>query len=109
MLDSVDRILQQFEISHYGFLPVDEPLSILPDTYYAPWESIISQLPSLIRSGSVCHEVLKLPLLTTSRLQSIPEWRRAYVILTFFTHAYIWSGKEPNDVRLLVQSSLRVS
>jgi len=98
MLDSIDRILQQYEISHYGFLPIEEPLAILPDAYYSPWESTISHLPYLIRSGTFCDEAAKLPLLSTSQLSSIPEWRRAYVILTFFTHAYIWSGKEPNEV-----------
>lgn len=98
MLASIDGTLQQFEISHYGFLPIDEPLAILPDTYYAPWESIISHLPYLIRSGLFHNEIAKLPLLTTARLQSIPEWRRAYVILTFFTHAFIWSGKAPAEV-----------
>jgi len=101
MLAAVDQILEQFEISHYGFLPTDEPLAILPDTYYAPWESVISHLPYLIRNGSFHDEIAKLPLLSTSRLCSTPEWRRAYVILTFFTHAYIWSGKEPHEVRYL--------
>lgn len=103
MLASIDQILQQFEISHYGFLPIDEPLAILPDTYYAPWESIISHLPYLIRSGSFYNEIAKLPLLTTLCLRSIPEWRRAYVILTFFTHAYIWSGKEPTEVCFILR------
>jgi len=109
MLNSIDQILQQFEISHYGFLPIDEPLAILPDTYYAPWESIISHLPCLIRSGSFYDAITKLPHLTTQRLRSIPEWRRAYVILTFFTHAYIWSGKEPTEVRFVLHPRICIS
>lgn len=98
MIESIDRILQQYEISHYGFLPVDEPLSQLPDEYYRPWEDLIIQLPHLIRNRQFYHEIAKLPILSTERLHSIPEWRRAYVILTFFTHAHIWSDTVPHEV-----------
>ncbi|KAK5073605.1 Indoleamine 2,3-dioxygenase [Lithohypha guttulata] len=98
MFDSIDRILHSFEISHYGFLPVDEPLARLPSTYYQPWENLISRLPILISDGSLYNEFASLPLLSTSELRSLPEWRRAYVILTFFTHAHTWSDLQPREV-----------
>lgn len=98
MIDSIDCTLRRFEISHYGFLPIDEPLSKLPDYYYQPWEELIIQLPELIKTGRIYSEVDNLPLLSTEKLRTVPEWRRAYVILTFFTHAYIWADKEPHEV-----------
>lgn len=98
MIDTIDRILTQFEISHYGFLPIQEPLATLPDAYYEPWERIVSQLQELIRNRGFYHEIENLPVLGTEKLNSIPEWRRAYVILTFLTHAHIWSGSAPHEV-----------
>lgn len=98
MLDTVESLLQRFEISHYGFLPIDEPLSCLPDAYYKPWEDIISQLPLLIANRTIYDKLNQLPILSTDKLSSPPEWRRAYVILTFFTHANIWSDSTPHEV-----------
>lgn len=105
MIDSIDGLLRRYEISHYGFLPDEEPLSCLPDAYYAPWEALIARLSDLIKQGLFRAEVAKLQPLNTSRLISLPEWRRAYVILSFFTHAYVWSEDSPNDVRTLDQPS----
>jgi len=99
MVDSIDNILQQYDISHYGFLPITEPLARLPHVYYSPWENIISDLPELIATGAFYGSIAAVPTLTTSQLLSTPDWRRAYVILTFFTHAHIWSGRVPNEVR----------
>lgn len=107
MIDTTDRILEQFEISHYGFLPIQEPLARLPDAYYQPWERTVLHLPKLIKSGRFYHEIRRLPVLNTERLTSIPEWRRAYVILTFLTHAHIWSDSAPHEVR--TNSALPVS
>lgn len=98
MIDTIDRILEQFEISHYGFLPIQEPLATLPDIYHQPWERIVVRLPDLIQTRQFYHEIENLPVLDTERLNSIPEWRRAYVILTFLTHAHIWSDTAPHEV-----------
>lgn len=99
MLDSIDNILTQFEISHYGFLPVEEPLGHLPDQYYQPWETLIKQLPRLISDGTLYDEIARLPILATRHLRTIPEWRRAYVILAFLAHAHIWTANQPHEVR----------
>lgn len=98
MLEPMNLILQDFEISHYGFLPVEEPLRCLPDHYYEPWESIITRLPHLIENGTLYERFDHLPLLTTEHLSTTPEWRRAYVILTFFAHAHIWTNSQPHQV-----------
>ncbi|EPS27511.1 hypothetical protein PDE_02454 [Penicillium oxalicum 114-2] len=82
----------------HGFLPTGLPLRILPHNYYAPWEKLAGQLPTLIKTGQIRDLVDDLPVLTTTWLQSEAEWRRAYSILGFLTHAYIWGGEKPKDV-----------
>ena len=102
MLDTLDCNLAHYRVSHNNaFLPDQLPLQRLPDPYYAEWESVIEELPELLRSGAFIPAINELPVLDTSRLRSEEEWRRAYVILGFFTHAYIWGGEKPSEVRPL--------
>ncbi|KAK3180045.1 hypothetical protein K4F52_008537 [Lecanicillium sp. MT-2017a] len=84
-------------MSKNGFLPADAPLEILHDGYYRPWETIIYNLPALVENG-IRESISQLPLLSTDRLLSEAEWRRAYVILAFMTNAYVWGGNEPEEV-----------
>lgn len=99
MIQSAELNLEDFAISpDHGFLPGGLPLQKLPSTYYAPWENLAVRLPTLIQTGQIRPLVDNLPVLTTSRLQSESEWRRAYSILGFLTHAYIWGGEKPQDV-----------
>lgn len=99
MIQSAEINLEDFAISpDHGFLPGGLPLQKLPSTYYTPWESLAVRLPTLIQTGQIRPLVDNLPVLTTSCLQSEPEWRRAYSILGFLTHAYIWGGEKPQDV-----------
>ncbi|KAI0477370.1 indoleamine 2,3-dioxygenase [Xylariaceae sp. FL0804] len=93
-----EDLLETFSITQNAFLPSEPPLSCLPDAYYTPWESLINHLPTLIKQRTLREQVLQLPVLTTNRLASEPEWRRAYVILTFLTHAYIWGGDVPEEI-----------
>ncbi|KAH8704173.1 Indoleamine 2,3-dioxygenase [Talaromyces proteolyticus] len=98
MLESPTIPLDQFSVSlHNGFLPTEPPLQHLPDPYYAPWESVMADLPDLISTGYIRREVLRLPVLSTDKLYREAEWQRAYLILAFLTHAYIWGGKRPED------------
>lgn len=83
-----------------GFLPSEIPLDILPDTYYQPWETIARNLQSLILSKRLRRIVDELPVLSTDALLSDAEWRRAYSLLGFIAHAYIWGGDTPADVSL---------
>jgi len=90
--------LADFDVSvENGFLPTQPPLEILSDEYYKPWEDIVKNLQGLILSKRLRGVVNKLPVLSTDYLQNAQEWRRAYSILGFITHAYIWGGNKPAE------------
>lgn len=82
----------------YGFLSPELPLEVLPDPYYAEWENIIRNLHPLILSKRLQSVVHHLPILSVTHLQTDPEWRRAYVILVFILHGYVWGGNSPTEV-----------
>ncbi|KAA6407755.1 MAG: indoleamine 2 [Lasallia pustulata] len=91
-------LLDDYELSpHYGFLPMELPLEVLPDPYYNRWEAVTRNLQALLLSGRLRGVVDRLPVLLTSRLQHAAEWRRAYHILAFVAHAYIWGGDKPAE------------
>ncbi|KAJ4294687.1 tryptophan 2,3- dioxygenase [Collariella sp. IMI 366227] len=72
-------VLADYGISPtHGFLPDVLPLTRLPDPYYNKWEAIVANLQGLILS---------------KRLQ----WRRAYMLLCFMAHGYIWGGDSPSE------------
>lgn len=99
MILSPEINLEDFAISSdYGFLPTGLPLQKLSSSYYASWENLAVQLPTLIQTGQIRPLIENLPVLTTEGLKSEPEWRRAYSVLGFLTHAYIWGGEKPQDV-----------
>jgi len=79
----------------HGFLPDVLPLTRLPDPYYNKWESISSNLQGLILSKRLRGVIDRLPVLSTVGLEHDAEWRRAYMLLTFFAHGYIWGGDTP--------------
>lgn len=80
-----------------GFLPDVIPLTRLPDPYYHKWEAIVAELQALILSRRIRPVVDRLPVLSTIGLEHDAEWRRAYSILCFMAHAYIWGGDTPAD------------
>ena len=91
--------LAEFGISpDHGFLSPEPPLEILPDPYYAKWEGIVANLQSLLLSKRVRGLIDRLPILSTSNLQTDAEWRRAYVVLVFLLHSYVWGGTRPVEV-----------
>ncbi|KAL2858032.1 Indoleamine 2,3-dioxygenase [Aspergillus pseudoustus] len=98
MLSSPDFSLSQYEVSsRNGFLP-DAPLEPLQKPYYAPWENVARDLTASIAAGTLGQAVDSLPVLSTSLLQTESEWRRAYAILAYLTHAYVWGGEQPKDI-----------
>ena len=99
MLPLTDFTLAEYHVSgRVGFLSDDLPLRRLPDSYYEPWEAIGQNLPELIKTIRIREEIDKLPILSTARLRSEIEWRRAYVLLSFMTQGYIWAGEKPAEV-----------
>ncbi len=92
--------LEDYTVSPNGFLPEHAPLERLPDPYYAPWESLVHSLPTALAEKTLRDSIHLLPVLSTDRLSTEPEWRRACVVLGFLTHAYIWGGDKPAEVSL---------
>ena len=100
MLPPLPR-LEDYDISSLnGFLPEEPPLEVLPDPYYDKWEAIVKHLQALLLSKRLREVIRDLPVVTTSRLRRPAEWRRAYVLLSFMAHAYIWGGDKPEEVCL---------
>jgi indoleamine 2,3-dioxygenase len=84
-------------------------LERLGDEYYAPWERIMDKYNGLLLAGRLREAVLKvsslaksahnqLPILSTFYLEGIAEQRRAYVVLSFLAHGYIWGDPTSTDV-----------
>ncbi|RGP71787.1 indoleamine 2,3-dioxygenase [Fusarium sporotrichioides] len=90
--------LKQFAVTSNAFLPEHSPLKHFPDSYYQPWELIVQHLPALIQYNDIRRAVDTLPVLGTDRLKSEAEWRRAYSVLAFLTHAYVWGGEKPAEI-----------
>ncbi|KAK3057192.1 Indoleamine 2,3-dioxygenase [Extremus antarcticus] len=82
----------------YGFLSPTAPLTTFSNPYYQPWDTITSNLSSLIASNQLHDAVAQLPLLHTNKLIGELEYRRAYVVLAFLAHAYVWSKKQPDGL-----------
>ncbi|PGH34550.1 indoleamine 2,3-dioxygenase [[Emmonsia] crescens] len=81
-----------------GFLPEETPLQRLPDPYYAKWESIVTNLQALLLSHRLRPTIDNMPILSTAKLKTEPEWRRAYVLMAFMLHGYIWGGDTPAEI-----------
>ncbi|EXJ59023.1 hypothetical protein A1O7_06454 [Cladophialophora yegresii CBS 114405] len=98
MRERLEDFLQRYGLSpRKGFLPDDDPLRRLGDPYYNPWEDLVADLPRHISDERARRKIDMLSVLDPARLISEAEWRRAYVILGFLTHAYIWEGEEPSE------------
>ncbi|KAF2811371.1 Indoleamine 2,3-dioxygenase [Mytilinidion resinicola] len=80
-----------------GFLPPKPPLAHLYDPYYAPWESIIANLPHQISSKNIRSSIHTLLILSTTNLTTKAEYQRAFTLLTFLAHAYIWGERPPAE------------
>ncbi len=94
-------LLKDYGISpQTGFLPAELPLQCLPHPVYERLERIINNFQSLLLSKRLQTIIDKLPVIPCSHLDTEPEWRRAYSILTFMAHGYIWGGEKPCEVSL---------
>ncbi|QNP99663.1 Indoleamine 2,3-dioxygenase [Yarrowia lipolytica] len=93
--------LADYEVSDKtGFLPEQLPLESLTNPYYAPWEQVAQNLPALILTRRIRQYVdTRMPVLEIDQLKTPEEQRRAYSVLSFIAHAYIWGspGDDPRD------------
>ncbi|KAJ1735746.1 tryptophan 2,3- dioxygenase [Coemansia biformis] len=100
--------LEDYDISPtHGFLPSEPPLRRLPDPYYSPWESIMDRFNQYL----LAHHVRRLmPVLDTDRLSTQAEYRRAFTILSFMAHAYVWgrNGAESEPASEFLPASIAV-
>ncbi|GLA64977.1 hypothetical protein AtubIFM54640_006711 [Aspergillus tubingensis] len=97
MLPPIPALADYGISADHGFLPPEPPLEILPDPYYAKWEWVVSNLQALLTSRRIREVVDHMSTLSTSYLQSENEWRRAYVVLVFMLHGYVWGGSKPAE------------
>ncbi|TEY73291.1 hypothetical protein BOTCAL_0080g00190 [Botryotinia calthae] len=97
MLGPLNINLSEFGVStKNGFLPDVNPLPRL--SAYVEWEDLVDEIPYLLQEGLFRQHADALPILDTSNLQEEDEWRRAYHLLSFMTHSYIWGGKVPSEL-----------
>ena len=102
------QTLSKYGVSELtGFMPAALPNKRLP-SYYEPWETIIDQLPQLIRSGEIDGRVRELPQLSVSddHLPTEADRWRAYVVATFIGQGYVW--RNMSDPRHVVPAKLAV-
>ena len=87
-----------FDIGPYGFLP-SQPLQKFENPYYHPWDVLASDFHHLLSGKSFRTVVEQLPCLDTTQLKDVREWQRAYVLLGFFAHGYVWVETPAAEVR----------
>jgi indoleamine 2,3-dioxygenase len=109
MLPPIPRLAEYGISPEYGFLPSELPLERLPDPYYNKWEAIVANLQGLILSKRLRGVIDRLPVLSTAGLEHDAEWRRAYMMLAFMAHGYIWGGNTPSEVSFVCVYPTRIN
>lgn len=97
MTDRVPKPEDYDVFPNSGFLPPRLPLEKLPQQYYKPWEDIVGNLPALILTKRIRKVIDKLETLSVDKLENIEQYRRAYQVLGFLGHAYVWGTDKPSD------------
>lgn len=80
-----------------GFLPAELPLRRLPQLKFQPWEDVVENLPALLLSRRIRLVIEQLPEIEVAELQLLPELRRAYSVLGFLAHGYVWGTSTPSS------------
>jgi indoleamine 2,3-dioxygenase len=98
-MEALSTIFADHEaITQRGFLTPEPPLEPLSHRY-VQWETIVANLPVLLMSHRLREFINSIPVLPTTYLTTTSERQRAYVVLTFLLHGYIWCGHTPAHVR----------
>ncbi|EAU32743.1 predicted protein [Aspergillus terreus NIH2624] len=93
-----DIKLEDYWISpRLGFLSDQPVLTELPNPYYRCWEQMISSVLPTDGWVLIRRQIDQMPLLSTKKLHTEPEWRRAYTLLTTLAQVYIWGEANPSD------------
>lgn len=79
-----------------GFLPEKQPLGRLPEQYSC-WEAAVSDLPALIHTKQIRAVIDEMPVLSVGKLRKVEEQRRAYSVLGFLAHAYVWAPPKVHE------------
>jgi indoleamine 2,3-dioxygenase len=82
-----------------GFLPPEAPLKSLP-SYFSAWDGLASNIPTAIAAKSLRSDIARLPIISAAKLTNQAQLHRAFVVLGFLVHAYVWCDgsdrPEPN-------------
>lgn len=93
--------LEKYNISvNRGFLPTTDPLLSLAEAF-RPWEEVGVSLATHINSKRLRQTVDRLPTFPIDELKREAEWWRAYCLLTFIAHAYVWCEGDKGVVSTL--------
>lgn len=99
LIDNPIPVPEAYDVSlRVGFLPEQTPCDALSDPYYAPWQDIAKNLQNLLMCRRLRTMVDNLPVLACDRIQTTAQLRKAYSILSFICHAYIWGEESPAQV-----------
>lgn len=89
------RMLESYRISPKNGFALNEPSPTrFSNPQLQPWVELGSVIPALIQDGSLRAKVNSMPVLSPELMESIEEYRLAFVILTFLAQAYIWGNHE---------------
>jgi indoleamine 2,3-dioxygenase len=83
--------------SERGFLPLQDPLTRLPQAFDA-WESAAMGLPKLFASDHCRRTLEDLPPFPFDAIANDRERERAMVLLSYLGHGYVWGGSQPAKV-----------
>ena len=90
--------LKAFDLSRErGFLPDQDPARSLPAAL-GRWDELAADLPKLLTAGRVRDALRALPVLELAALSGEAQLRRAMLVLSYFGHAWVWGGAEPDGV-----------
>src|SRR5262249_15375522 len=90
--------LKAFDLSpERGVLPDPDPCRALP-AQLARWDALAADLAKLLAAGRVRAALRALPVLDPAGLSGEGPLRRAMVVLSYFGHAFVWGGAEPEGV-----------
>jgi indoleamine 2,3-dioxygenase len=93
------KLLEMFDISpRRGFLPDQDPGEWVLPPQYDKYEELGENLSYYISENKVREAILSLPIIDSdSDLMSVPELRRAHLLLTVLMHAYVQGSRMDSD------------